>query len=200
MNNLLIVGTNHLMKPEVIINEIQSFNPDIIGLELCEFRIDALLNQIKVQVKEDKSILGKITNAIKKKADESGLDYGSDQKTALNYSIENNIKYTPLDMPVVKIQELFSKIPLNEQQGFMKELMEFENQDINKEVNEEEVLKNLKLKYPIAFEFLINMRNLYITNQILKAILDNPYKKIICFIGKGHEDSIKRMLEVNKNG
>ena len=201
-----IFGSTHLDKEEDIIKIIESEKPDILGVELCELRVNTILNEDKITIStsgkvrkgmgDTDNLLDKITNSIKKKAEENKLDYGSDMKIVLRYANKNNIPLLLVDMPILKIQELFSKIPKSEQEGFTKSLMEFESKgQIDKEVNEEEVLNNLKTNYPISFEFLINMRNLYISNQIIKCINKNPTKKIVVFVGKSHKESVERMLE-----
>lgn len=205
--NIKMIGTTHLDSKESIINTIKSERPDILGVELCDFRAKIILDEALIITKEEKkvasdmgyeskSLLDKITNKIKQKAEESNLDYGSDMKTVLRYANENKIPLLLVDMPILKIQELFSKIPENEQKEFTQGLLEFENETITKEVDEEEVLANLKKRCPIAFEFLINMRNLFIANQILKAVNKNPGKKIVIFLGKSHVQLVNKILEV----
>lgn len=205
--NIRIVGTTHLDKASDIIKLIESEKPDILGVELCDFRAKVILDETVLITKEEKkaasdmgyeskSLLDKITNKIKQKAEEEGKDYGSDMKTVLRYANEKNIPLLLVDMPILKIQELFGKIPENEQKEFTQGLLEFENETITKEVDEEEVLINLKKRCPIAFEFLINMRNLFIANQILKAVNKNPHKKIVVFLGKSHVQLVNKILEV----
>lgn len=195
--NIKIIGTNHLMKEEDVEALIKKENPDIIGIELCEARVDAIITSCLGSDKDEKSLLGKITSKIKKKAEESGLNYGADMKTALRYALENNIDYITVDMPILKIQDLFSKIPIKEQEGFQRELAEFEKESIDKKVNEEEVLLEMKLRYPIAFEFLINMRNLYIATQILRAQRDNPDKRIVVILGSSHVENVNKLIGGN---
>jgi len=184
------------MKKEEVEKLIKKENPDIIGIELCEFREAGILDGEKYPVVEKKEgyLLDKITDKIKEKAEAEGLDYGSDMKAALNYSIENNIERVLVDMPILKIQDLFSKIPIKEQEGFQRELVEFEKESITKEVKEEEVLLGMKSRYPIAFEFLVNMRNLYIANKILRIQRDNPDKKIVVILGAAHVGNVTKML------
>jgi len=195
-----IISTNHLMKKEVVEEMIKHESPDIIGIELCEFRASKIFEDAKKIQSKSNSLLGRITDAIKTKADKEGLDYGSDMKSALNYSIEHNIPSVLVDMPILKIQELFLKIPREEQEGFSKELADFEKESITKQVNDEEVLLQMKERYPIAFEFLINMRNLYIANQILKARIDNPGKKIVIVLGSSHVENVNKLIEIKNGG
>ena len=194
-----LIGTNHLMRKEEVEGLIRKENPDIIGIELCEVRIIAILNEVTKEIIDKKkpkkdSLLSKISNKIKEKATEQGLDYGSDMKTALKYAMDKKLEWIPVDMPIQKIQELFSKIPKEEQEGFQKELTEFEKESITKEVNDEEVLIGMKTRYPIAFEFLINMRNLYIANQILLTEKKNPNKKIVVILGSAHVQQVNRLI------
>lgn len=187
-----IIGTTHLDSKEKIEGILKDENPDIIAIELCHYRENAILNEPKDI--EEKSLLGKITSAIKKKAKEENLDYGSDMKSALIFARENGIKYEVVDMPILKIQELFTKIPKEEQEGFARELAEFNSVNIKDEIKEEELVETLKERYPIAFEFLINMRNLYIANQLLIIERDNPNKNIVAILGKGHVKQVNLMI------
>ena len=195
---ITIIGTNHLMKKEEIIGIIESERPDIIGIELCKIREYIYLNNIKAKENEkDTSLLGKISEAIKKKAKEENVEYGSDMFTALQYSIDNKIPYVLVDQNIQEIQQLFQKIPVKEAQGFMEEIAKFEKQTIAEStIPEDEFLKKMKEQYPISYEILITLREKHIAIEVLKTILKNPDKKILIFLGKGHLESIKRILEI----
>jgi len=130
--NVKIIGTNHLMNKEVVEKMISKEHPEIIGIELCEFRASQIFEEAKKVQSKSNSLLGRITDAIKTKADKEGLDYGSDMKSALNYSIEHNIPRVLVDMPILKIQDLFLRIPKEEQEGFMKEMVEFKRKHYQK--------------------------------------------------------------------
>jgi pheromone shutdown protein TraB len=53
----------------------------------------------------------------------------------------------------------------------------------------------MKTNYPIAFEFLINMRNLFIANRILVSEKQNPYKKIVVILGAAHVELVNKLIE-----
>jgi pheromone shutdown protein TraB len=192
-----IIPTTHLMPKEEIIKIIEQEKPEIIGVELCETRLQLLvLNPPLVQPEvKDESLLGKISNAIKKKAEEQKLEYGSDMITASKYALENGLKLACLDKNIMEIKELMDKLPQNELMGFLQELTAFENQSLTKEVEVDKTLNELKTKYPIAFEFLVTIRDLTIANNILRVERDNPNQRFIIFLGKGHEQSINKLLE-----
>ena len=210
MTDIKIVGTNHLMSKEEIYSIIKKERPNVIGVELCETRYNLmvlpLINKEEQKVKEDKkdkpkedkTLVGKISNAIKEKAEEENVQYGSDQINACLYAVENKIPLEFVDLDITKTKELMDKIPKKEQEGFMQEMLEFQKKtlkEVTENIDVDKTLRELKEKFPIAFEFLINLRNLFILNKILKLERKYPYGKILIFLGKGHEEIIKEGLK-----
>ena len=203
-----IFGTNHLMSKEVIEGIIKDENPDVIGVELCETRYNLMVlpkllpttEEILEETlgKKDETLIGKISQSIKKKADEEGVEYGSDQINACIFAKNNNIPLEFVDLNIMKTKELMDKIPKEENEGFMKELLAFESKSLiesTKDIDVEKTLKDMKEKFPIAFEFLINMRNLVIINNLLKMKIKYPDKRILVFLGKGHVKTIEGALQ-----
>lgn len=200
MNNLKIIGTTHFDSAESIINQIKEFNPDIIGVELCQTRFSTMISQ-NIKVQENNTLIGKISQEIKKKAEEEKIQYGSDQITASKYALENKIPLSLLDRDIIEISNAMNKIPQEEQIGFMNELVKFQEKTLaeqTKEINEDEVVKELKEKYPIAYEILIVSRDLFITYRIQRLLIKYPNKKILCFLGKGHIKQINNLLEIDE--
>lgn len=206
MNNLKIIGTDHLMKAEEIIRIIKEEQPDIIGSELCETRLNQLvLNPVLQDISEDslkeKGLIQTISQSIKKKAEEENLQYGSDMITASKYALENKIPLSMLDRNIIEISQAMSKIPQEEQMGFMNELTKFQEKTLKEQtenIDENKVLEELKTKYPMAYEILIVSRDLFITYRIQRLLIQHPYKKILCFLGKGHVKKIKELLEITE--
>lgn len=198
MENIKIIGTTHL---DTNVEEIiRKEEPDVIGVEFCQTRVNIFVNGQTQQVQEEPTtLLGKISHAIKKKAEEEKVVYGLDMITASKYAIDNKIPLVLLDRPIEEVNNLMQKIPEKEQIGFMKELADFQTKSLKentKEIDENEVIRNLKLNYPVAYEFLIASREQYIIIQILKAILKYPNKKILIFLGKGHVNSIENQINI----
>lgn len=193
-----IIGTTHIDSKEKIINEIKEFNPDIIAVELCELRFNLLGVNIETEYNKDESILGKISESIKEKTKEQNLNYGSDMITASNYAKENKIKLEFIDRSILDTQYLMSKIPQEELNGFLIELQKFQEADIKKELeklDEKKLLNELKNKYPVSYEFLVNGRDLFMANKILRLIKNNEKKKILVFVGKGHLNKIEELIK-----
>lgn len=197
-----IIGTSHLDSKEEIYRMLDKEKPQVIGVELCEIRYNLMvlpiLQNTTLETKEDTSLIGKISNVIKKKAEQENVLYGSDMISACLYAVEKKIPLEFVDLDIMKTKELMEKIPPNEIEGFMKEIVEFEKINLEEtipNINVEEILLQMKLRYPIAFEFLINLRNVVIINKILK--LERKYKKkrIIILLGKGHEKIVEEGLK-----
>ena len=204
MSEVKIIGTNHLMKKEEIYKILKRERPGVIGVELCETRFNLMVlpiiknTKVEEKKKEDKSLVGKISNIIKAKAEKENVQYGSDQINACIYAKENKIPLEFVDLDITKTKELMNKIPPKEQEGFMKEILEFETKSLKEVVENidiDKTLRELKEKFPIAFEFLINLRNLFMLNKILKLERKYSDKKIVIVLGKGHVEIIKDGLK-----
>lgn len=192
---ITIIGTSHIDSKEKIEGIIKDYNPEVLGVELCNLRINEALSTAPVVTNDnDKSIIGKISTAIRKKAQSQGVDYGSDMKTVARYAFNNHIPLVPVDQDITIISSLMQKIPQVELQGFMTELASFEHESLSDKVDGDEVLEQLRTRYPISYEFLITLREYHIINSILKMIISYPDKRILVFVGKGHELRIKNNL------
>jgi pheromone shutdown protein TraB len=189
-----VIGTHHLMSKESIEGIIKDFNPDVIGVELCETRFKVFTNQIQQNKEKDDSLMGKIAEETRKKAEENNLDYGSDQKTAMFYAINNNIPLVLVDKDILQIKEDMLKIPLEEQIYLQKELVKFQTESIQTEINEEEIIARMKKDIPNVYKYLVEDRNNHIINKIKEAKEKYKDQRILVFLGKGHlkvvEDSI----------
>jgi len=198
-----IIGTHHFMKETEIKKYIEDFNPDIVGIELCKQRIYTL--EHPGEEKPKFSLLGVIAKAVKKKGEKEGVNYGGDMNAAYKISKQKEIKVELIDRPIVETQALFKAIPLSEKVEFLKQLIKFNSkkikiEDLLNEVNSDEkvqeVLSKLRDLCPVTLYFLINSRDEYMINKIKSIMFDNPNKKILIFIGKGHQ----KKIEENING
>ena len=203
---LKIIGTNHLITKEKIYEMIKKENPEVIGVELCDTRFNLmvlpLLNpeeeSFKIDQPKDETLIGKISDSIKRKAEEEDLQYGSDMINASIYAKENNIPLEFIDLDITKIKALMEITPDEEKQGFVEELTKFESmsmKEVNDTSNYNDTLIELKTNYPISFEFLITMRELFIVKNIFKLEHKYPGKKILILIGEGHLDSVMKEME-----
>ncbi len=189
-----IIGTTHIYSKEAIEGIIKDKNPDVIGVELCETRFKIFTNQIQQGNQKDETLMGKIADETKKKAEEENLDYGSDMKTAMFYAINNNIPLLLLDKDIIKTREDMSKIPQEEQVYLQTELVKFQQEGMKTEINEEEIIERMKKDIPITYKILVEERDNFILCRIKEAQLKYPNKNILIFLGKGHVKKIEEGL------
>ena len=181
-----LIGTHHFLDKEVIKNHIDSFNPDITLVELCNGRI-TLIENPELNVPERLSLLGLILKAIKRKASQDGKEYGSDMITAYKYSKEKNIPVGLIDRPLVETKVFMKAIPFKEKITLLKEIKNFKKKEIKidniiKEVENQDtelIIKQLKDKFPNMAYYLVTSRDEYMINKIKGYLYDYPDKRII---------------------
>lgn len=188
-----LIGTTHFMSKEDIHELLEKNNPDIIAVELCEVRLG-----LKPLTLEENSLLMKIGKATKDKSEKENIQYGSDMTNAIIYANEKKIKVGLIDRDIIETSNLMEKIPGEELKLFLKEIKELENKNLKKEADEfdsEKEIKKMKDNYPVSYEFLVASRDLVIANKLLRLEKDNPNKKIVALIGKGHLKQVEELIK-----
>jgi pheromone shutdown protein TraB len=188
-----LIGTTHYDSRDKIESIIKEFNPDVIGVELCLTRFKAFTNKLPTSVNDD-SIIGKISEEVRKKAEENNVDYGADMKTAMFYAINHYIKLALLDKDINFIRNQMQLIPEEEMIYLNNELTKYKESNIQKEIDENEVIKEMKEKIPTVFRILVEERNNFLAENIRKLINENEGKRIIIFLGKGHVKEVQRLI------
>jgi len=200
-----IIGTHHFQEEKEIRKHIESFKPEIILLELCNGRI-TLINNPNLKQRERFSILGLIVKAIKKKAKKEGKEYGSDLKAAYKIAKEKKIPVGLIDRPIVETKELFKAIPITEKLKLINELRRFSSSNIDLQsilneidnIDTEDVLYTVKQKCQNLFYYLVTSRDEYMISKIKAYLYDHPDKRILIFVGKGHEKTIKNSIKLDE--
>jgi len=115
-----IIGTTHLIPKEEIEKSIKLFNPDVIGVELCETRFKLMVLPILENTEvikndiQDNSLIGKISSKVKEKAENENLQYGSDMISASIYAKENGLSLEFIDRDIIETKEDMEHIPKEE--------------------------------------------------------------------------------------
>jgi len=205
--NLTIIGTNHFQPKEEIEKIIEKNNPDIVLVELCNGRITLLEHPELAAQQKGFSLLSLISKTIKNKAKEGNKEYGSDMNSAYRFSKLKKIPVGLIDRPIVETNVLMKAIPWKEKWILLKEARKLKKTNLDKVVEEAEnmdvdyLLKELKTKVPNLHYFLIISREEYMVAKIKSYLYDHPGKKILCFVGKGHEEELKKRLNlIEKKG
>lgn len=217
---VILIGTVHISKDSVdeVREIIEKEKPDVVGVELCESRFEALKNLKKW---EDTNILdiikqGKIflflinlllSNYQKKLGDKFGVKPGSEFIEAINVAERENIKIALIDRDIqTTLKRAWNKMKLKEKLKLMFGIFlgffeEEEEEDIIEKLQDKdivnELLNELSKEIPSVKETLIDERDRYIALKILQS----DAKKLVAVIGRGHMDGVKRSLkELNKKG
>lgn len=189
-----IIGTTHFDSKEAIEGIIKDENPDVLGVELCQTRFKIFTNQTKNEGEKDETLLGKIADETKKKAKEENLDYGSDMKSVMFYALNNQIPLELVDKDIIEIRSEMEKIPMEEQLYLQKELIKFQKEKLQTEINEDEVISKMKDNIPVTYEILVKGRNDFILKRLKEVNKKYKDKRILVFLGKGHVKEIEGRL------
>jgi len=217
---VILIGTVHISKESVeeVREIIEKEKPDVVGVELCKGRFQALKN---VKKWEDTNILdiikqGKIflflinlllSNYQKRLGDKFGVKPGSEFIEAINVAEKENIKIALIDRDIqTTLKRAWYKMKLKEKLKLMFGVFlgffeEEEEEDIIEKLQDKdivnELLNELSKEIPSVKETLIDERDRYIALKILQS----DAKKFVAVIGRGHMDGVIRSLkELNKKG
>ncbi len=189
-----IIGTTHFDSKEAIEGIIKDENPDVLGVELCQTRFKIFTNQTNNEGKKDETLLGKIADETKKKAKGENLDYGSDMKSVMFFALNNQIPLELVDKDILEIRSEMEKIPMEEQLYLQKELIKFQKEKLQTEINEDEVISKMKDNIPVTYEILVKRRNDFIIKRLKEVDKKYKGKRILVFLGKGHVKEIEGKL------
>jgi len=217
---VILIGTVHISKESVdeVRKIIEKEKPDVVGVELCEGRFQALKN---VKKWEDTNILdiikqGKIflflinlllSNYQKRLGDKFGVKPGSEFIEAINVAEKEGIKIALIDRDIqTTLKRAWNKMKLKEKLKLMFGVFlgffeEEEEEDIIEKLQDKdivnELLNELSKEIPSVKVTLIDERDRYIALKILQS----DAKKLVAVIGRGHMDGVIRSLkELNKKG
>lgn len=216
-DNLNIVGTSHISKNSVSeINTLfDSFNPDIVSVELDRNRLISLMNE-----EIDKSIslssirriglsgfifflLGRYIQ--KKLGSIVDMQPGADMKAAVLLAQKNKKEIFLMDRDIQVTLKRFSKaFSWKEKLQILKDLFMFPFQkknikiDLNKVPSSDTInmlLGELKVRYPNLYVVLIDERNAFMAKKMFSLIKKYPKKKILCVMGAGHKEGFNIYLK-----
>jgi len=213
---IILVGTAHISKEsiELVNKTIEKEKPDTVGIELDFQRLEQLKagkkwreTDISQILKEGRTYLFLINlllaNMQRKMGDELGVAPGSEMIEAIKLAQAKKIPITLLDRDVrVTLKRAFQNTGLKEKLklgihligGFFQE-----SEKLTKEKVEElkqtdmlnKLMQDLGKEFPSLKKTLVDERDLFIANQILKS----PGKKIVAVQGLGHLEGVKRFLD-----
>jgi pheromone shutdown protein TraB len=198
---ITLIGVGHVFDiSRSLENAIVSRNPSVVCVELDPARYQALY--AKGKERELPFIYMMLARFQEKIAKKYGTEVGSEMITAIETAKTINAKLAFIDMEASKIiSEFWRTMTFSERvklffalatsifvrkKRIEKELERFE-------ANDEYYLESFGREFPTAKTILIDDRNVYMAESIMK--LSENYENIVAVVGDGHVEGIKRLLQ-----
>ena len=227
IDNIILLGTSHVAKQSAkeIKETIEKEKPEVVAIELDLERFQALMSKSKEDKKKSKKkynarkeiglsgyLFAKLAGYVQEKVGESlGIDPGVDMKTAYLEARKHKIPVSLIDIPIKKTLKKMSALSFKRKvsmfsslvfKSFKKEHRNKLNFDVKKGVPDEkviiEMLKIVEKEVPDMYKILIEDRNVYMAERLLrlKESHDGP---IIAVLGAGHLDGMYKYLTKKLN-
>lgn len=218
LSNLTLYGTSHISKDSVagVRKIIEEDKPDIVCLELDRNRFMGLNENSKrrISIKEISRLgfKGFIFAAVgsyvqRKLGNIVKTDPGSEMKEVVKLAKKNNFKIMLIDRDIRttlkrfskawKIKDTFVLIKDFFMGFFKKKQLKFKLNEVPSENIIDELILEVKNKFPAIYKVLIEERNKYMSVNIIRILNQFPDAKVLAVVGAGHK---KGMLEIlNKN-
>lgn len=215
MDNIKIIGTSHIAKQSIdeINRTFKNYDPDIVCVELDPKRLHALMTDAK----PDYSLAGirkyglqgylfaVIGGFIQKKlGNVVGIKPGSDMLTAVNLSRVNKKQLMLIDQDIEITLKRFSKqFTFKDKMKLIWDIIKspfgkkikINLNEVPKEKIIEQMIGQLKERYPSLYNVLIHERNVVMAKNIVKIREKNSEKKILVVIGAGHEKDLLSLIK-----
>lgn len=220
-DDIILVGTAHISKDSVeeVKKVIEKYKPDIVAVELCKRRHDAITKKDQWENTPITSLL-KSNNAYlmlaqtflssiqRRLGKEYGVEPGSEMIAALNEAKKRNLKVALIDRDIsITLKRAWKKMGIREKfrltWEFFKAILGYDEEELEeldlKELMNQDVISSMMEEFgeiaPSASTVLIHERDEYIA----KKILDESKKgKVVAVVGAGHIQGIKKHLEKKK--
>ena len=216
-NNIILVGTAHISKDSVkeVKDAIEKYKPDVVAVELCEKRYEAITKKdqwentpITSLLKSDKAYLVLaqtfLSSIQRKLGKEYGVEPGSEMIAAINESKKQDIEVALVDRDIsATLKRAWRKMGIREKfrlaWEFMKALFGYDEEELEeldlKELMKQDVISAMMKEFgeiaPSVATVLIHERDEYIA----KRIQDESKKgKVLAVVGAGHIEGIKNHL------
>ncbi|MEK9730416.1 MAG: TraB/GumN family protein [Candidatus Poseidoniales archaeon] len=210
-----ILGTAHISQQSVedVRFHIAEFDPEIVAVELCQSRHDALMEErrfdkeglLKV-LKEGKAPLVLLQSMLSAEQRKLGLDEnmqpGAELLAAVHEANKSNKEVALVDRDIqITLRRAWKRMTFFQKMKVLMGLLS-ESDDDEDEVDIDELLQNsdvlsslmeeLKTFSPGAGEVLIDERDQFLAGKILQLPED---KKILAVVGAGHMQGIQEHIK-----
>ncbi len=220
-DNIILVGTAHISKDSVkeVKEVIEEYKPDIVAVELCKRRYEAITKKDKWENTPITSLL-KSNNAYlmlaqtflssiqRRLGKEYGVEPGSEMIAAMNEAKKHDMEVALVDRDIsVTLKRAWKKMGVREKfrltWEFMKAILGYDEEELEeldlKELMDQDVISAMMEEFgkiaPSIANVLIHERDEYIAKKILN---ESEKGKVVAVVGAGHINGIKKHLEKKK--
>jgi len=211
-----LVGTAHVSSESVklVKKTIDDVGPDVVAVELCQQRHDAILDQrrwddteLEKVIREGKTYLFlmqlMLSNFQRSIGDELGVKPGSEMLESIKIAKERGIRVALVDRDIkISLKRTLNSLSLKEKfkllYGMVWEMFgERESaEDLMKQLDDGDIftsmVEELGREVPSIKKTLLDERDRYIANKLL----DTEGKSIVAVLGAGHINGIKEIIEL----
>ncbi len=221
-DNIILVGTAHISKDSVkeVKEVIEKYKPDIVAVELCKRRYDAITKKDKWEntpvtqlLKSNNSYLMLaqtfLSSIQRKLGKEYGVEPGSEMIAAMNEAEKYGLEVALIDRDIsITLKRAWRKMGIREKfrlsWEFLKAIVGFGEEELEEldleKLMDQDVISTLMEEFgkiaPSATNVLIHERDKYISQKILNE--SKKGKKVVAVVGAGHIKGIKKHLEKKK--
>ena len=215
--NLRLLGTAHISKAsaDAARREVAEYGPDLVAVELCKSRLDALMHPDRFDnetlgkvLREGKAPLVLFQSMLAVEQRRMGLAEGekpgTDLLAAIQAAAEAQKEVALVDRDIqITLRRAWRKMKLREKWKVMSALL-FEDESEQEDVTVEELLENtdlitqlmreLREVAPAAGEVLIDERDEFLAGSIQRLRHEG---KVLAVIGAGHLEGVAHHLNQN---
>ncbi|MBL6733622.1 MAG: TraB/GumN family protein [Candidatus Poseidonia sp.] len=210
--NLRLLGTAHVATAsvEAVREQILSYQPDVVAVELCQSRYDALVNERRLDqegllkvIKEGKAPMVLLQSMLAAEQRKLGLDEGQQPGAELLAAVvaaqEANCEVALVDRDIqTTLRRAWKRMRLREKWRLLRSLLDEEDDeevDVNQLLEDTDLLSSmmeeLKGFSPGAGTVLIDERDQYIASKL--HALDRS-KRTLVVLGAGHLTGVQSQL------
>lgn len=220
-DNIILIGTAHISKDSVkeVKEAIEKYKPDVVAVELCKRRHDAIIKKDKWESTPVTKLL-KSNNAYlmlaqtflssiqRKLGKEYGVEPGSEMIAAIDEAKKHGIEVALVDRDIsITLKRAWRKMGIREKfrltWEFLKAMLGYGEEELEdldlKKLMDQDVISALMEEFreiaPSATNVLIHERDEYIARKILD---ESKKGRIVAVVGAGHLKGIKKHLEKKK--
>ena len=212
--NLRLLGTAHVATAsvEAVKENIEEWKPDIVAVELCKGRHDALTQEKRLDregllkvIKEGKAPMVLLQSLLAAEQRKLGLDEGqqpgAELLAAVEVANEAELRVELVDRDIqTTLRRAWNKMSFKEKFGLMWALLAEEDSDEELELEQmladkdllTSLMEELREVSPGAGSVLIDERDEFIARKISGIRSEG---KVLVVLGAGHLDGVSKLLE-----